>query len=57
MNNKILENALKFRDELLQNKVSKDTYNMRVKRAKKNNVEKFLSLQLGRYMAEVQYEG
>lgn len=56
MDNNIYEDALKFRDELLQDIVSKDTYNMRVKRAKKNNIEKFLSLQLGRYMAEMRYE-
>ena len=55
MTNKIIEDALDFRDEILRDDVSKNTYNMRIKRAKKEDTVKFLSLQLGRYMAEVGY--
>ena len=55
--NKIIEGALIYRDEILRDDVSKNTYSTRIKRAKKDDIIKFLSLQLGKYMAEVGYEG
>jgi hypothetical protein len=54
----IVKGALGFRDEIDSDNVSKNTYNARVKYAKKiDDKVKFLSLQLGRHMSEVGYEG
>lgn len=55
--NEIIEGALVFRDEILRDDVSKNTYNARVKYSKKKGDKvRFLQLQLGRCMAEVGYE-
>ena len=54
----IVKGALVFRDEINSDNVSKNTYNARVKYAKKiDDKVKFLALQLGRHMSEVGYEG
>lgn len=54
--NEIIKGALLYRDEILRDDVSKNTYNARVKYSKKHEDKvRFLQLQLGRYMAEVGY--
>ena len=55
MRDKLFEDASLYRDEILNDKVSKNTYNKRITRAKVEDNIKFLALQLGRYMAEVGY--